>query len=72
MERPPELQALGGKEERFKGGLEQPLGPGAYSLKEDANKKGGFIPKNNKIDIDVLKKMFDPGPGAYEIRQAKI
>jgi hypothetical protein len=41
-------------------------------VKEQPAKKGGFIAKNTKIDIDVLKKMFDPGPGAYEIRQAKI
>ena len=41
------------------------MGPGAYSVKEDIAKKGGFISKNARIDIETLKKMFDPGPGAY-------
>jgi hypothetical protein len=28
-------------------------------------KKGGVIGKTAKDDMSILKKMFDPGPGAY-------
>ena len=48
MDKPPELQALGGKEERFKEPQLQNLGPGSYTIKQEVMKRGGVIGKNNK------------------------
>ncbi len=63
---------LGGKEERFKDSEVRNVGPGAYEVKEEQTKKGGYIGRNNKVDVEVLKKMFDPGPGAYDVKGLKV
>lgn len=48
MDKPAQLQALGGKEERFKEMEVQNLGPGSYNVKEEVGKKGGVIGKDTK------------------------